>query len=273
MDDLINISNDMIENDMGLHIFALVIAADSASEDLALPAGPLYSIPISRRDVVMGYLQLPQQQWDLFADEDRLFLNTVAGQMAVAFDNARLYAQTKELSIRDELTGLFNRRHLDRALKTEWARAVRFNRPLAVAMLDIDHFKKFNDAHGHLEGDRALQEIARLIVGHTREVDTVARFGGEEFAVILSNAGAETAGLVAEKLRALTAAHSITLRDGKIVHISVSIGIAAYPGDASSLEELLDRSDSALYDAKRAGRNRVVVFGSQSSAVTLSRSP
>ncbi|HID30334.1 MAG TPA: GGDEF domain-containing protein [Desulfobacterales bacterium] len=170
---------------------------------------------------------------------------------------AKANKQLEKLSVTDELTGLYNRRHLMRTLESEYKRALRHNRNLALLMLDIDHFKQVNDQLGHLCGDRVLQEIARVLKRNVRASDLVARYGGEEIAVILIEAGISAALEVAEKLRQEVETHAF-MWDGKSLRVTVSIGAAAHPGkNIQSWKQLLDTADQAMYRAKEAGRNRV----------------
>ena len=163
--------------------------------------------------------------------------------------------ETEHLSLTDPLTGVPNRRHLERILADEAKRAGRFERPFSVLMIDVDRFKQVNDTHGHAVGDRVLVEVAERIRGFLRtDLDTVARFGGEEFTVILPETGGEGAAVVAEKLRAAVAA--TPFRDG--FQVTVSVGVATRPEDGAAPEELLRAADAALYEAKRSGRDRVV---------------
>jgi diguanylate cyclase (GGDEF)-like protein len=156
----------------------------------------------------------------------------------------------------DKLTGLANRRVFDDALLREWNRARRSGEPLALLMVDIDHFKRLNDAFGHQTGDVRLREVARALAGSTaRALDVVARYGGEEFAVILPATHTEAAQAMAEHMRATVQALQLAAPEG---HITVSIGVSAAEHVVSDdPAALLAATDAALYDAKRAGRNRV----------------
>jgi two-component system chemotaxis family response regulator WspR len=160
----------------------------------------------------------------------------------------------------DPLTGLANRRHFDQTLASEWDRAARGKHPLAVIMIDIDHFKAFNDSRGHAAGDECLKAVAKALRGHcARPGDLVCRWGGEEFAVILPGtdlAGAEhVAGELADVVRGLTISGKIS---GEGARVTVSIGVASIiPGSNDSAHALMERADGALYSAKRAGRDRV----------------
>lgn len=171
----------------------------------------------------------------------------------------RLYWQR---SITDELTGIYNRRYLDALLLQEIARSERYGGSLALLMIDIDGFKAYNDAHGHLEGDRALRQITLLLRGHTRRTDSLARWGGEEFAVIMIEASREKALLLAERLRSVVEkAHLEGEKPILRSKLTISIGIAVYPTDATSPKELVVRADEALYGAKARGKNRSCLYG------------
>ena len=173
---------------------------------------------------------------------------------------AKANKQLEKLSITDELTGLYNRRYLMRMLKSEYRRALRHNRNLALLMLDIDHFKQVNDHFGHLCGDLVLQDIGRVVKEHVRSVDLVTRYGGEEIAVVLIEAGASSALEVAEKLRREVETHTFVC-EGKSLKVTVSIGASAHPGEnIRSWKQLLNTADQAMYRAKQAGRNRVVAL-------------
>ncbi|PYO69521.1 MAG: hypothetical protein DMD69_02590 [Gemmatimonadetes bacterium] len=165
-------------------------------------------------------------------------------------------AELERLSVTDALTGLYNRRHLMDTLSSEAQRSRRLRRPFSVLLADVDHFKPYNDTHGHLAGDAALAKIAEILRQTTRAVDCVARYGGEEFLVVLLETTTATAALVAERIRARVAAEPF---DGR--RITVSIGVAECPAHGDTPETLIATADAALYEAKDEGRDRVVAAG------------
>src|SRR5438034_4302451 len=164
--------------------------------------------------------------------------------------------ELEKLSLTDSLTGLYNRRHLMGTLASEVQRSRRLRRAFSVLLADVDRFKQYNDTHGHLAGDAALVKIAEVFRRTTRQVDCVARYGGEEFVVMLLEANLATATLVAERIRSRVAEQD--LGEG---NLSLSIGVAEYPDGGDTPEELIATADAAMYRAKSAGRNQVVVGG------------
>ena len=192
------------------------------------------------------------------------------GELATAFDAMaeRLEASQKtlqELATRDGLTGLYNHRMFYIWLSDELARAQRVNRPAALLMIDIDHFKRVNDVHGHLAGDAVLKELGELLSRQARAIDHVCRYGGEEIAVILRETDIEGAAGVGERLRAAAAAQPFDVGAQAPVRITISIGVASWPGHGDSVEALVAAADAALYAAKRQGRNRVVRYAEGSA--------
>ncbi len=187
-------------------------------------------------------------------------LEIFANQAVTAIENARRYNDAKEQSIRDGLTGAYNHRHFQESLQREVGRADRQGRPLSVLLLDIDDFKAINDRYGHPVGDAILERIVAEIRSEVRgDMDLVARYGGEEFAVILPEIPTEVAAEVAERIRRRIDERLFRPPETEdIIRVTVSIGLAAYPADASNKKELIDRADAALYRAKRAGKNAVV---------------
>jgi len=186
-------------------------------------------------------------------------------EQAVSEREARLKREYWKRSITDELTGIYNRRYFDELLLREIARCERYGGSFALLMIDIDGFKTYNDAHGHLEGDRALQQVASLLKRGVRGTDWLARWGGEEFAAIMVQANREEGFLLAERLRGqVEKAHlegeNPTLRE----KLTISIGIAAYPINATSAEELVVRADEALYAAKVRGKNKSCLYDAAS---------
>ncbi len=173
-----------------------------------------------------------------------------------------LQEKLKELAVRDSLTNLFNRRYLQEMLEVEFARSRRSRTSLAILMIDSDHLKDINDKYGHKAGDDFLVHIAEVLQSCIRAGDIACRYGGDEFVVVLSNVAVEIALERAEKLRESIAKHYIVYKNKK-VSISVSIGIAAFPGHGSSGEVLLQKADQALYQAKQKGKNRIVVYSEE----------
>ena len=165
----------------------------------------------------------------------------------------------RELAIRDGLTGLFNHRHFKDVLQRELTRAERYDRPLCMLMLDVDHFKNYNDTHGHPAGDEVLKTLADIISTRLRDVDTSARYGGEEFAILLPETARKAGTLVAEDIRAGMESYPFKGRESQpLGKVTVSFGVAEFPADGEDAASLIERADEALYRAKDEGRNRVV---------------
>jgi diguanylate cyclase (GGDEF)-like protein len=176
---------------------------------------------------------------------------------AVALDNALMLKRSEELSVTDDLTHLYNSRYLDQVLRRETKRASRSGRPLSLLFIDLDGFKTVNDTHGHLYGSRALVEAAAVIRGSARETDVAARFGGDEFAIVLPDTGSEGAYAVGERIRERLAAHLFLADDGLNMHLTGSVGVATLPDVANSAEELLQAADKAMYQVKDRGKNGI----------------
>jgi diguanylate cyclase (GGDEF)-like protein len=173
--------------------------------------------------------------------------------------------QLEEISVRDVLTGLYNRRYFQDRLEQEFNRGLRHHRPVSVVMVDIDHFKRVNDTYGHPVGDEVLRSVARLLLEHTRTIDIAGRYGGEEFSIVLPETAPAEALRVAERLRErveATVLHRLE-REGvaaESLHCTISVGVASYAGEGyASPADFLKAADDALYAAKHAGRNRVQV--------------
>src|SRR6185295_12627424 len=189
----------------------------------------------------------------VWAENELLLLHTVADQLAVAVNQAHLFAQMQQQALTDGLTGCYNRRSFELQLERDLHLATRMRQPLSLIMLDLDHFKYINDQAGHEAGDEALCMLADSLRAELRAVDTPARFGGDEFVIILPQANAEGAMLVAERLR-----QRIELMEVPgFGRATASFGVASFPSNASSRDTLVVAADRALYNSKRAGRNRV----------------
>ncbi|HVE78389.1 MAG TPA: GGDEF domain-containing protein, partial [Gemmatimonadaceae bacterium] len=196
--------------------------------------------------------------------EDVEFADTVIKGAVAALQRAQVFQSTKAekeqlatLATTDPLTQLPNRRALVDRLTLEVDRARRYGTVVTLLMVDLDHFKRENDTYGHLAGDDALRELAMLLQEAIRTVDVAARYGGEEFVVVLPETGIDGAVMFAERVRELVASHAFVV-PGATLHLTASIGVAAFPGErVGSIEELVAQADAALYRAKAAGRNRV----------------
>ncbi len=203
---------------------------------------------------ILGVLELinaqDRGQTVPFDSEYESLVRSLASQAAVAIRNARL----EDLSFKDALTDVYNRRYFTIWMEEEFKRHTRFQEPLSLAILDVDHFKDVNDRFGHRAGDEALRDIARLLLKHSRSFSVVTRYGGDEFAIILVNAAKTGAVTYAERIRSVIEQHPF--RHGAT---TVSLGVACLPEHGSSAEDLIVAADRALYDAKRLGRNRVSV--------------
>jgi diguanylate cyclase (GGDEF)-like protein len=176
---------------------------------------------------------------------------------ATALDNALLLKRAEALSVTDDLTKLYNSRYLNMVLRRETKRASRSGRPLSLLFIDLDGFKGVNDAHGHLAGSRALVEAAAVIRLSARETDVVARFGGDEFSVVLPDTGGDGAFAVGERIRERIAEHRFLAGDGLDIHLTASVGVATLPDVAASADELVQAADKAMYQVKDSGKNSI----------------
>jgi len=218
--------------------------------------------PLKIEQKIIGVMTIEEKDGDeSFSESDLEFLSLIAAETGIAIEKARLYEKMEQMSVTDGLTGIANRRYFDTRLREEMLKAKRYNLPLSVIMLDIDHFKNFNDTYGHLIGDEILKHLATLLKGNVRETDIVARYGGEEFAVICPDCDTDRAAALAERLRDIVEKEEIHgSREYPSLHITISLGIGNLPEDASTEEALVKAADEALYHAKQHGRNRVTVF-------------
>ncbi len=218
-------------------------------------AGTLMCAPLISKDKIMGALNVSKSTPGSFSDNDfELFVN-LANQVAIAIDNARLY----RYAVTDEMTKLYNHRYFQQRLDEELLRADRYEDHISLLILDVDHFKHFNDTYGHPEGDRVLKTVARLIEKSIREIDIAARYGGEEFVVICPEKSGTGALVPAERIRKAIEGFDFRI-NGVHVPITVSVGAACYPDNATTKAELIKKSDTALYYSKENGRNRSTLY-------------
>jgi diguanylate cyclase (GGDEF)-like protein/putative nucleotidyltransferase with HDIG domain len=213
-------------------------------------------LPIKSQENMIGILALGNRQsGNIFYPEDIDFAASIAKQASIVIENAQLYAQAKERANIDELTGLYNHRHFHQRLDEEIARSSRFGDVFSLIIIDLDFFKSYNDIHGHLYGDNILKRVGSVIRNNCRTLDVSARYGGDEFAVILPETSIDLALKVAERLRSSMESDV----NYKGMTVTCSIGVASWPTDGVMKEDLIHSADSALYFAKTLGRNRTCV--------------
>ncbi len=217
--------------------------------------GTLMSVPLKAKDKILGVLNISRVTPNSFSKNDfELFVN-LANQAAIAIENARLY----RYAVTDEMTKLYNHRYFQQRLDEELQRADRYESQVSLIILDVDHFKRFNDTYGHPEGDRVLKTVSRLIEKGVREVDIPARYGGEEFVVICPEKEGEGAMVPANRIRTTIETYDFRI-NGVHVPITVSLGIATYPDHARNKQDLIVLADTALYYSKETGRNRATLY-------------
>jgi len=211
-------------------------------------------IPLVSFGQTLGILALDSSQPDAFRDGDLQSLESVADICATAIQNAHYVERVKQLAYLDGLTGIFNRRFFELRIMEEIERARRHGTGLVVIMADIDQFKRLNDEFGHVLGDEVLRQVSSLFHQQLRKIDVVCRYGGEEFALLLTQTNAPHAMNIAEKLRKMVAAWQFP---GVPRTVTISAGAAAFPDHGTTRDDLVKAADAALYAAKQAGRNKV----------------
>lgn len=215
-----------------------------------------FGVPLHKEEKVSGELVLMSKNPSHFSQEKKEPIIFLANLITEALDKAELYQETKALSIKDGLTGAFNHRHFQESLTNELQRAKRIGSHFSLLMLDIDHFKGFNDNFGHQIGDRVLKHISDIVMKNIREVDIFARYGGEEFIIILPDTKRDGAMAVGEKIRMLIEKKPLIIRNNPYP-VTVSIGCSVFPSDGEDKNRLINKVDKALYRAKQDGRNCV----------------
>ncbi|MCG2786205.1 MAG: diguanylate cyclase, partial [Anaerolineae bacterium] len=258
------------------------------------PTRSFVGVPMIVRGKVIGVISMQSYMPTHYSAEQIRLIETIATQAAIAVENSRLYEaarkeiierreaqenlqqtnqelqvqlqrveslqeELREQAIRDSLTGLFNRRYLDESFSKKISRMKKKESSLAVIMLDIDHFKSFNDTHGHSAGDELLAMLGELLRNQTRQSDVACRYGGEEFVILLSDTSLEVATKRAEEIRRSFESIRVSF-EGKSLKSTISIGISIYPDHGDQPEALIIQADQALYQAKSSGRNRVVAW-------------
>jgi diguanylate cyclase (GGDEF)-like protein len=224
------------------------------------PARAYVAVPLIMFDQVVGVISMQNFKPNAYSADQVRLLETIATQAAVMVQNARVYEQMRQMAITDSVTQLFTRRHFSLMGHNEIERSQRYKRTASVLMVDIDRFKRVNDTYGHLTGDIVLQTVARLCSQALRATDIVGRWGGEEFTIVLPEADREGALMIAERIRRMVEECTIQLADGRIIQVTVSLGVSTLTPTCCDLESLVDCADRAMYAAKQAGRNQVKVY-------------
>jgi diguanylate cyclase (GGDEF)-like protein len=239
------------------------LSADLARDSKGAPgvAGSVIAFPLVCRNRTVGALvgldPTPSAAIPALAPALSLAFRSILEPPAIALDNAISLQRSEAASVTDDLTGLYNSRYLNLVLRRESKRASRSGRPLSLLFLDLDGFKGVNDNHGHQAGSRALVEAAAVIRRCARETDVVARFGGDEFAIVLPDTGSEGAAAVGDRVRERLSAHPFLENNGLRLGLTASVGVATLPDVAASAEELVRAADMAMYQVKESGKNGV----------------
>jgi two-component system, sensor histidine kinase ChiS len=243
----------------------------------AYPAGPGdpagLALPLVSAGRIAGLLTLWRKGAEPFSETDIEVTRALAAEASIAVDNARRFEHVREQATTDALTGLYSRHHFFVLAEAEWQRARRYRRPMSVVMVDIDHFKRFNDTYGHALGDLVLQDVAQRCRASVRATDIVGRYGGEELALVLPEADAGVAFAMAERLRIAVESEPLTSAQHGALAVTISAGVATLTAEAEDVATLFARADAALYEAKRSGRNRVVGTGAEAAGEKASDVP
>jgi len=218
-------------------------------------------VPVQFQNNLIGVMQLVNSVDDLaFNENDLALLSAIADYIAIGISNARNFSKVRELVITDDLTGLYNARYFDELLDIELSRAKRFSVSLSLVFIDLDFFKLVNDNHGHLVGSRMLSEIGQLFKQRIRNVDFGARYGGDEFVLILPQTDKNGAYELVSNLREMVSSYVLTTDEGKEVSVTASFGIASYPEDVDNKIDLIRLADNLMYKVKETTRDGIMML-------------
>ena len=234
--------------------------AESGKIPPVIPFAPVRSaicIPLRGRDRTLGVIELLNYRASTLTGETMAFLQVLCDYAAIAIQNVRAVERIQELTITDDCTGLFNSRHLFSVTESELERSRRFTLPFSLIFIDLDHFKQVNDVHGHLNGSRLLAEIARTIKHNVRGIDSAFRYGGDEFIVLLPQTGKDAALEVTQRLLHAMRDTRYLLVEGLELRIMASFGIATYPEDGSTIQQIIGAADEMMYLVKNSSRGNI----------------
>jgi len=221
----------------------------------------LICMPVRTGGKIMGIIQLVQVDLQVY-QRNKILLQTLADYAAIAIENARAVQRIQELSITDDCTGLYNARHLFTVLADEVHRSQRFGYEFSLLFLDLDHFKRINDEYGHLTGSELLGQLGQSLREHLRLVDAAFRYGGDEFVIVLPQTSKQAALHVARRLMAVIHSKQWAVGVMPPLELRASVGVASYPADAATPQEIVQRADEMMYQVKEAGRDNIAVTGS-----------
>ena len=241
-------------------VFSSPVTANMEAQVCGMNAGPSVVLPLLSAKRLIGVLELVAKKGDeTFGKSDEIF-ETIAEHLALAIHNAMMFEEVERLAMYDPLTGIANHRTMQEFLAQRISEAARNGEKVAAVMIDVDHFRRFNEEEGHDAGDEVLKLVAGALKGHVRGYDLAARYGGEEFTLILSGVDRTRVVDVAERVRGVIEGLRYESRTGESRPVTASFGCAVYPDSALDAAGLLKAADQALYEAKRGGRNRTVLY-------------
>lgn len=236
--------------------------ASEFDRQLSFTTRSIACVPVKSHDTVFGVIELINSiDCGIFDESDEQILTTIADFAGIAISNAKAVEKIKQLVITDDLTGLYNSRFFFEQIEYEVERSKRYNTPLSLVFFDLDHFKTVNDTYGHLTGSRLLSEVGAVVSENIRKADRAARYGGDEFVIILPQTERPGASTFALKLHGELRKRAFYSDSGDRLKVTGSFGVASFPADASSSSELISKADEAMYRAKEAGRDSVRVAG------------
>ncbi|MEW6001970.1 MAG: diguanylate cyclase [Nitrospirota bacterium] len=228
------------------------------NEGINLKTRSLMCVPMKSKGRILGVVEVVNKvTGEPFTKDDLDLLMSLVGHAAIAIERASLYQKMQELAITDDLTQLFNMRYLNRTIDLEIQRSSRYGTSISLIFMDIDYFKHINDRYGHLVGSKVLVEMGQLLIGNLRSVDIVARYGGDEFVIVLPQTPPHLAAQIAERIRKAVEHNVFLKREGFSLKVTASFGVASYPESAKSKEELIKLADDAMYRVKHETRNGV----------------